>query len=79
MAISEPVPVEFPHDLNEDPVVQIGASNRMSAAVTRDGVLYTWGLNSEGMLGTVVDSPDDIIRTPKVVVRREGSWLTKAV
>ena len=77
--VSEPIPVQFPHDLKEDPIVQIGAANRMSAAVTRGGVLYTWGLNSEGMLGTEVDSPDDIIRTPKVVVRREGSWLTKAV
>ena len=77
--VNEPVPVAFPHDLKEDTIVKLGASNRMSAAVTRDGVLYTWGLNSEGMLGTEVDSPDDIIRTPKVVVRREGAWLTKAV
>ena len=77
--VSEPITVEFPHDLKEDPIVQIGAANRMCAAVTRDGVLYTWGLNSEGMLGTEVDSPDDIVRTPKVVVRKEGSWLTKAV
>ncbi|TBU25716.1 RCC1/BLIP-II [Dichomitus squalens] len=77
--VSEPVPVLFPHDVKEDPVVQIAASNRMNAAITRDGVLYTWGLNSGGMLGTEVESPDDIIRTPKVIVRREGSWLAKVV
>ncbi|TBU37437.1 regulator of chromosome condensation 1/beta-lactamase-inhibitor protein II [Dichomitus squalens] len=77
--VSEPVPVQFPHDVKEDPVVQIAASNRMNAAITRDGVLYTWGLNSGGMLGTEVESPDDIIRTPKVIVRREGSWLAKVV
>ncbi|KAI9056476.1 RCC1/BLIP-II [Trametes sanguinea] len=75
--VPEPVPVPFPHDVKEDPVVQIACGPRISAAVTRDGVLYTWGSNTTAQIG-VKDVPDEI-SVPTVVVRREGGWRTKVV
>ncbi|KAI0332215.1 RCC1/BLIP-II [Cubamyces sp. BRFM 1775] len=75
--VPEPVPVTFPHDVAEDPIVQVACGARVSAAVTRAGVLYTWGSNTSAQIG-VVDAPAEVT-TPTVIVRREGSWRAKVV
>ncbi|KAH9903324.1 RCC1/BLIP-II [Cubamyces lactineus] len=75
--VPEPVPVAFPHDVAEDPIVQVACGDRISAAVTRAGVLYTWGSNTTAQIG-VKDAPKEVT-TPTVVVRREGGWRAKVV
>ncbi|KAL7284675.1 hypothetical protein ACG7TL_001973 [Trametes sanguinea] len=75
--VPEPVLVTFPHNVEEDPIVQIACGPRMSAAVTRAGVLYTWGSNVNAQIG-VKDVPDEV-SVPTVVIRREGGWRTKVV
>ncbi|GBE79948.1 Protein pim1 [Sparassis crispa] len=73
--LAEPVLVTFP-DL-EDPVVQISVGIHNNAAVTRGGALYTWGTGVQGELGL---GEDVEVRTPRVVVRKEGgSWAALAV
>ncbi|KAI0657584.1 regulator of chromosome condensation 1/beta-lactamase-inhibitor protein II [Cubamyces menziesii] len=76
-SVPEPVPVVFPHDVAEDPIVQVACGGRVSAAVTRAGVLYTWGSNTSSQIG-VADAPQEVT-TPTVIVRREGSWRAKVV
>ncbi|KZV75863.1 RCC1/BLIP-II protein [Peniophora sp. CONT] len=63
-SVNEPVRVPFPNEEDDDPVVHINASTTYSAAVTKDGVLYTLGELGQGGM--------DMSVTPGVVVRREG-------
>jgi regulator of chromosome condensation len=67
-----PVPVLVPFPDDDDPVVQISAGAHNNTAVTKDGALYAWGQGVNNELGVGGDSE---VRTPKVIVRREGgSW-----
>jgi len=73
--ISEPALVPFPEP--EDPVIQISCGTHNNAAVTRGGALYTWGQGVQGELG--LDGKEEV-RTPHVLVRREGgAWSAAAV
>jgi regulator of chromosome condensation len=73
--ISEPALVKFPDP--DDPVVQISCGIHNNAAVTRGGALYTWGQGVQGELGL---GPKEEVRTPHVVVRKEGgAWFAAAV
>jgi len=73
--ISEPSLVMFPDP--DDPVIQISCGVHNSGAVTRAGALYTWGQGVQGELGLGVKEE---VRTPHVVVRREGgAWFAAAV
>jgi len=73
--ISEPALVTFPDP--DDPVVQISCGTHNNAAVTRGGALYTWGQGVQGELGL---GGAEEVRTPCVVVRKEGgNWFATAV
>lgn len=52
-----------PHLMLED-CVYATTGNWTGAAITKDGSLYTWGLNIWGQCGTEVTG-DDYVRTPK--------------
>ncbi|KAI0357648.1 RCC1/BLIP-II [Trametes cingulata] len=77
--IPTPTPVPFPHPpaLASDPIAQIACGPLVSAALTRAGVLYTWGSNTNEQVG-VRGAPKEV-RAPTVVVRREGSWRARRV
>ncbi|KAF9450138.1 RCC1/BLIP-II [Macrolepiota fuliginosa MF-IS2] len=69
-----PTLVTFPDP--DDPVEQISCGLHNNAVVTRGGALYTWGQGTQGELGF----PDVEVRTPRVVVRKDGgSWFAAAV
>ena len=69
-----PSQVTFPDQ--DDPVVHISTGIHNNLAVTKGGALYAWGTGPQGELG-VVDETE--IKTPRVVVRKEGgSWATVA-
>ncbi|KAK1225983.1 hypothetical protein PQX77_000684 [Marasmius sp. AFHP31] len=73
---SIPFPVQVPVPDSDDPVVRISTSTRGNWAVTADGALYAWGEANTSELGV----PDDsTIRTPQVVVRRDGGWRAEEV
>jgi len=73
--ISKPALVKFPDP--DDPVIQISCGTHNSGAVTRAGALYTWGQGVQGELGL---GDREEVRTPQVVVRREGgSWFAAAI
>ena len=73
--ISEPSLVKFPDP--DDPVVQISCGTHNNAAVTQGGALYTWGQGVQGELGL---GDEEEVRTPHVVVRKEGgAWFATAV
>ena len=75
--VPEPVRVPFPDDNDDDPVVHISAGTTYSAAVTREGALYTWGEGSQSELG---QGDRETSVTPGVVVRREGGrWAATSV
>jgi len=80
--VSEPVRIDFPSNADDDPIVHISAGLRYNMAVTRDGILYSWGFGPQGELGLSQPSPDNEIElalTPQPVTRREGSWAVKDV
>ena len=73
--LPEPTLVTFP-DM-DDPITQVSCGIRNSAAVTRGGALYSWGQGMQGELGC---GDEEEVRTPRVVVRKEGgSWTAHAV
>jgi regulator of chromosome condensation len=73
--IPEPVRVPFPDD--DDPIVQISAGPHNNLAVTKGGALYAWGQGMQSELGVGEDTE---VKTPRVVVRKEGgSWTAVAV
>lgn len=67
--VPEPVLVPFPDE--DDPVVHLSSGMQNNLAVTSGGVLYAWGQQTVGVLGTGVE--EDAL-TPTVIVRRDGSW-----
>lgn len=80
--VDEPVQVTFPHDVSADPIVQVAGSSRISAAITRNGLLYCWGLNNNQTDWHPIQtagSGSDVVKTPAGVVRRDGSWWAKVV
>ena len=70
--LPEPALVTF-SDPN-DPVIQISCGAHNNAAVTRGGALYCWGQGVQGELGL---GDEEEVRTPRVVVRREGVGATR--
>lgn len=76
MFVSEPVLVDFTED---DPIVEISAGPRYSMAITKGGALYSWGQGASAELG-VGDEDIEVVRTPQMIVRREGgSWTAMKV
>lgn len=70
-----PTLVTFP-DMH-DPVVQISCGLHNNAVVTGGGALYSWGQGMQGELGC---GDEEMVRTPKVVVRRDGgAWFAAGV
>jgi regulator of chromosome condensation len=70
-----PILVTFP-DM-DDPVVQISCGLHNNAVVTRGGALYSWGQGTQGELGC---GDEEIVQTPRVVVRKDGgAWFAAAV
>ncbi|KAI0772920.1 regulator of chromosome condensation 1/beta-lactamase-inhibitor protein II [Trametes elegans] len=75
--ISVPIAVVFPHKPAADPVVQVSGGLRVSAALTRAGLLYAWGSNVSGQIG-VKGLPKEVLR-PTLVTVGDGTWRVKAV
>ncbi|PCH41194.1 RCC1/BLIP-II [Wolfiporia cocos MD-104 SS10] len=72
--LSEPALITFPDA--DDPVTYISAGIHTNTAVTRGGALYSWGTGPQGELGLEDETE---VRTPRVVVRKEGgSWAAVA-
>ncbi|KAI0082396.1 RCC1/BLIP-II [Panus rudis PR-1116 ss-1] len=68
--LGEPVLVTFPD--SDDPIIHISAGIHNNLAVSQNGALYSWGTGPQGELGT---GGDEMIETPRMIVRREGgSW-----
>ena len=65
--LAEPALVTFPDD--DDPIVHVSAGIHNNLAVSKAGALYTWGTGPQGELGA---GDDTEVRTPKMIVRREG-------
>ena len=72
--LPEPAQVAFPD--TSDPVVHIACGTNNNLAITKGGALYTWGSGPQGELGA---GEDVEVRTPKMIVRKEGgSWAAVA-
>ncbi|KAF7770328.1 hypothetical protein Agabi119p4_6302 [Agaricus bisporus var. burnettii] len=70
-----PTQINFP-DAN-DPVVQVSAGLHNNAVVTQGGALLAWGQGVQGELGL---RKKEEVKTPEVVVRKEGgAWFAAAV
>lgn len=73
--IDEPALVTLPD--SDDPVIQISCGAHNCAAVTRGGALLSWGQGVQGELGL---GDEEEVKTPTVVVRKEGgAWFAAAV
>ncbi|KAF9247402.1 regulator of chromosome condensation 1/beta-lactamase-inhibitor protein II [Melanogaster broomeanus] len=68
-------PLEVTFDDPNDPIVHISAGTHNNMAISRGGLLYAWGAETQGELG--VKEKD--AKTPTLVVRREGKFLASAV
>lgn len=75
--LTEPALVTFPgDDDDEDPIVHVSAGIHNNLAVSKDGALFCWGTGPQGELGA---GDDTEVKTPKMIVRREGgSWAAIA-
>ncbi|KAI6035059.1 regulator of chromosome condensation 1/beta-lactamase-inhibitor protein II [Pisolithus orientalis] len=71
--VAEPLEIVF--DDSSDPITSIASGTHNNMAITRAGVLYAWGQESQGELGV----KEVEAKTPTVVVRREGSFEAVAV
>ncbi|KAF8730311.1 hypothetical protein AX14_005655 [Amanita brunnescens Koide BX004] len=68
--VTEPALIKFPDPT--DPIVHVSAAAHCNMATTVGGALYSWGQGTQGELGV----PDEVIRTPKQLVRKEGGkWF----
>ncbi|KAL0578963.1 hypothetical protein V5O48_003055 [Marasmius crinis-equi] len=74
-----PVLVEIPDTEADDPIVSIVAGPRYSMAITRAGVLFSWGSGPNGELGLGDGDGNSRSNVPRRVTRREGSWAVKQV
>ncbi len=63
------VPSEITFPDSDDPIVHISTGIHNNLAVTKGGAMYAWGAGPQGELG-VGDETE--VRTPRVVVRKEG-------
>ena len=73
--IDEPALITLPD--SDDPVIQISCGAHNCAAVTRGGALLSWGQGVQGELGL---GDEEEVKTPTVVVRKEGgAWFAAAV
>jgi regulator of chromosome condensation len=72
--LPEPAQVTFPDPA--DTIVGVSAGTQGSMAVSSEGVLYAWGVQSQGELGL---GDEDGAATPTVVVRKTGQWAATAV
>lgn len=73
--VAEPALVSFPDP--EDPIIQVSCGSHNCAAVTEGGALYSWGQGVQGELGL---GDVEEVRTPRVVVRKDGgAWFAAAV
>lgn len=68
-------PLEIPFDDVDDPITAIASGTHNNMAITRAGVLYAWGQESQGELGV----KEVEAKTPTVVVRKEGSFEATGV
>ncbi|KAF8650215.1 hypothetical protein AX16_005348 [Volvariella volvacea WC 439] len=75
-SVASPVLVPFPDGL-QDPIVVISSGPRYNMAVTKAGVLYSWGVGLQGELG--LGEGVEAAATPQVVVRKDGSWAATSV
>ena len=76
--ILQPALVTFPEsglDIDDDPIIHISCGSRNSLAITRDGIMFSWGQHNQGGLG-LGDCRE--VYTPTIVIRREGSWKARA-
>lgn len=72
--LSRQTPVKLePSLFQNDPVVFIAAGPFHSAAVTRNGLLFTWGCNRDGQLGISASQPYQNCHTPQLVTNLQGS------
>lgn len=77
--ILQPALVTFPEsglDIDDDPIIHISCGSRNSLAITRDGIMFSWGQHNQGGLG-LGDCRE--VYTPTIVIRREGSWKARAI
>ncbi|TFK17166.1 RCC1/BLIP-II [Coprinopsis marcescibilis] len=75
--VAEPVLVPLPAAVEGDPVVRISCGPQYNMAVTKEGVLLSWGVGLQGELGLAGNAESAV--TPQVVVRKEGSWAVEQV
>ena len=66
--IAVPTEVAIPLDMN-DYIYQIAASLNMSMAISKNGVVYTWGKSSGGLLGRSLATA----KTPGIKINEEGA------
>lgn len=71
--VVEPLPVSFAD--HEDPIVHVSVGTHNNMAISRDGLLYAWGAETQGELGV----KEKEAKTPTPVVRREGKFLASTV
>ncbi|KAG6335109.1 hypothetical protein ID866_3978 [Astraeus odoratus] len=71
--LAEPLEISF--DDPSDPIIFVSSGTHNNMAITRAGVLYAWGDETQGELGV----KEVEAKTPTVVVRREGSFEAVAV
>ncbi|KAH0839851.1 regulator of chromosome condensation 1/beta-lactamase-inhibitor protein II [Lanmaoa asiatica] len=71
--VVEPIPVSF--DNSRDPIVHISVGTHNNMAISKDGLLYAWGAETQGELGV----KEKEAKTPTPVVRREGKFLASTV
>ncbi|KIY49434.1 RCC1/BLIP-II protein [Fistulina hepatica ATCC 64428] len=64
--LAEPTLVSMPDQ--DDPAVQISCGVHNCLVITESGAMYAWGQGLQGELGV----PDEVVKTPRVIVRREG-------
>ncbi|KDQ61663.1 hypothetical protein JAAARDRAFT_66744 [Jaapia argillacea MUCL 33604] len=68
-----PTQLTFPTPPEQDPIVQVSAGQRNNLALSSNGVIYSWGAQSQGELGIGEEDSMELWE-PKVIVRKEGKW-----
>lgn len=68
-------PLLVPFDDLRDPIIHISVGTHNNMAISRDGLLYAWGAETQGELGV----KEKEAKTPTLVVRREGKFLASTV
>lgn len=79
--VAEPQLIQFPSEklaFDDDGIVQISSAARYNMAITRSGILFSWGFGPS-VLGNGSDVENTVVYTPQNITRREGSWSVKHV